>query len=244
MMDILKSHLSDIIILLAWIMTVYIIRKIGKRLESVRKTSFLKSYLVEIGSDVRIYGGLSISCLYLGIFINKYFKGFSPYFLKISSFIILVWLLLLVIALAVQIEEYCKIYITESTMLEIDKRNFLTLIPVVVSIAKILIYIIFVIAFLAILEVDVSPLINIGGIILAALTFAGADTIRSVIFTLKIFLTRKFYVGSRVKMNGNIRGVVTRITIIDTTILSDDGYFQIIDNDKIVTIFVYPESTN
>lgn len=237
-------QINTIILIILWLAAFTVIKYIGKRLERVRKQSLLTAWLIEIGSDIRIYGVMSVSLFFIAEIAELYIKGSRSYIGKFEKILLAVWIELLFVSFVVQSEEYMRIKVTDSiTLLEIDKRNYLTLIPVIISIVKVISYVVVIIICIGFLDVDVRPLINIGTIVIAALTFAGSDTIKSVISTLKIFLTRKYYVGSYVRINGNIKGLVKRITVIDTTVVSDDGVVQIIENDKIVSIFIYPDKS-
>jgi hypothetical protein len=71
--------------------------------------------------------------------------------------------------------------------------------------------------------------------------FAGSETIKDILATLKFFLSRKLYVGSYVKINNFKPGYVTRITIIDTWVesrLNGREITQIIGNGSIHTIVI------
>jgi small-conductance mechanosensitive channel len=162
--------------------------------------------------------------------------------------ILSLWIFVSAIAFIEVSEKYLKNTISASNISDIDRRNYLTLIPVAASIFKILGYCFIALSVLHSLGVDIAPIINIGAIGIGALMFAGSETIKDVLATLKFFLSRKLYVGSYVKINNLKVGYVVRITIIDTWIESqlDSGgkFTQIISNGSIQTILIMEDPKN
>jgi small-conductance mechanosensitive channel len=201
----------------------------------------LSLWLSEIGSDVRIYGLFSSTFVYILSISNIYFKGASKYVFGFTKVIISLWVFLGIIAFIEVSEKYFKNKIIISNMSEIDKRNFLTLIPVSASIFKVISYAFVSLSILSSVGVNIAPILNVGAIALGILMFAGSETIKDILATLKFFLSRKLYVGSYVKINNFKPGYVTRITIIDTWVesrLNGREITQIIGNGSIHTIVI------
>lgn len=236
------TNIKLLSILIAYFVSIFIVKNIGKRLERITRKDLVNLWLSEIGSDVRLYGFASCTVIALGLISNLYFKGLSHSLLIGLKIIISLWVFVGAIALIEVSEKYLKKTIFDSNISEIDKRNYLTLIPVAASIFKIFSYCFIVLSILSSVGVDIAPIINIGAIGIGALMFAGSETIKDVLATLKFFLSRKLYVGSYVKVNNLKVGYVIRITIIDTWIESefDSGvkFTQIIGNGSIQTILI------
>jgi small-conductance mechanosensitive channel len=225
--------------IVSYCFSLFILKKIGKKLERIKGNGFVSLWLSEIGSDVRIYGSLTLTLLFIGIVSATYFKWLLPLLYTLMRILISVWVFIVFVAALEVGEKYLKNDIEHSDISNIDKRNYLTLIPVVASVLKIFSYAVVSLSILASVGVNITPILNVGAIAIAALMFAGSETIKDVIATLKFFITRKLYVGSIVKVNNLRLGKVIRITIIDTTIETEvDGnvYTQIINNGLIHTI--------
>lgn len=239
-MEVLFKNFKLILIIMLYGLSLIFTKKVGKKLERLNRTDLLSLWLVEIGSDIRLYGSLSLSLVALGLIVETYIKGSSRYVFILMELVLSVWIFLIFIAFIETSEKYFKYRILQLNLLEIDKRNYSTLIPVAASILKVLAYATIVLSFLHILGVDIRPILNVGAIGLAALMYAGSETIKDILATLKFFLTRKLYVGSYVKINNFKPGIVVRITIIDTWIESnlDSGgrIIQIVNNGSIQTV--------
>jgi small-conductance mechanosensitive channel len=238
----MNTNYRFIPVIILYLLSLPIIKSVGKRLERITRKDLLSLWLSEIGSDVRLYGFLSSTLISIGIISDMYIDGLYKPLITGIKIIVSLWIFLGLIAFIEVAEKYLKSNIINSNVSEIDKRNYLTLIPVAASIFKVFSYGFISLSVLSSLGVDIAPILNIGAIGLGALMFAGSETIKDILATLKFFLSRKLYVGSYVKINGFKPGYVTRITIIDTWIttkLSDGSeLIQIIGNGSIQTIII------
>ena len=211
--------------------------------------NILTDWLREIKSDIFIFSKLMIFFFGLNpvakILIKNQNKLIDKLTTSVNSILLYTFFLLISIALISVVDTYSERFISNSPRIsEIDKRNFLTAIPILASIVKIFMYACYTILFMSALDIDTRPFLNIGAIILAALSFAGSDTIKSIIYTIKIFMTRRYYVGSILKINDLPIGQVVRITIFDTTIadIENKEHTYIIDNCDIKIIKVIKKS--
>jgi small-conductance mechanosensitive channel len=170
---------------------------------------------------------------------------------KVSA---LFWLVLVAIAFTETAAPHFSRIITRSQMNQIDKRNALTLIPLSASSAKVIIYILAFIFGLGAFGVDISPLLNMSTVAIAIFGFAGAETFKDILASLKIFIDRLYYVGSIVevstdglcKYEGQLKGTITKITLFNTTIqLEKSATFSkslTVANGAIRSIIVYQEN--
>jgi small-conductance mechanosensitive channel len=61
--------------------------------------------------------------------------------------------------------------------------------------------------------IDITPILNIGAATLAIFGFAGQDSLKDILATIKIFWDRILYVGTVVKFPGQKQGIVTSIIL-------------------------------
>jgi small-conductance mechanosensitive channel len=211
-----------------------------KKLESNRRTNIIHRWLNQIASDIKIYGFLEIFFLYVGFIYQNYYKANFNLGLLLAKINLIIFFFLITICWVEVGEQYIKGKIIHLNVSDIDKRNYRTLLPVAASILKLICYCLVFLTILSTLNVDITPILNIGGISLAALMYAGSETIKDFIATLKFFLSRKLYVGAYVKINNLRPGYVIRITIIDTwietTLSNEEKIIQIISNGSIQII--------
>ncbi len=217
-------------------------RIIGTRLGRVRPEGVLRAWLAEIGSDVRWLGmGLGVA-IGLGWALIPYWQ----YTFLVAKF--LVWLqLILFIALSL-VALVSVSAITVSGAVQVnpalnnrDKRNYLTFIPVAASVIKLVLWVCSFVTLLAVNGVDITPILNISAVVLAIFGFAGQDSLKDILSTVKIFTDRILYVGTVIKFPGQKQGTVISITLWNTTIKLDgepESFFVVANRDinKIVII--------
>lgn len=225
------EHWRIVTVSLLWFCLVYVLRKLGKDLERVNRRGLLYIWLAEIGSDIRLYGVITatfVTLAYAANVYSVYLKWLGHISAITARISIVIWAVLIGIAYIETAIPYYAQIINNSLMNQIDKRNMMTLLPIAGSITKVGVYLAAFVFGLGALGFDITPLINLSTVALAILGFAGAETFKDVLNTLKIFIDRLYYVGSYVELSTDgvckydgadtLRGRVTKITLFNTTI--------------------------
>ncbi len=217
-------------------------RVIASYLEKIRPNGILRSWLGEIGSDARWLGfgvGLTIGVGY----------ALAPWWIWVIAIAkLLVWFqLILFVALSlVAFVSGSAIAVSKSVqdnpqLNNRDKTNYLTFIPVASSVVKLVLWVFSFVALLAVNGIDITPILNISAVALAIFGFAGQDSLKDILSTIKIFWDRILYVGTIIKYPGQRQGTVVSITLWNTTIRLDgepETFFVVANRDinKIVIV--------
>jgi|GEM_PF-7072602 small-conductance mechanosensitive channel len=216
---------------------------IGTRLERVTPVNLIHSWLSEIGSDVRWFGFGVGSVAGVAYAITPYWKHtYAIAYFLVTFQIILFSALAMVALVSVGAIALSKIVRNNIQLNNRDKTNYLTFIPVAASIIKLVLWVCGFVILLATNGIDITPILNIGAVTLAIFGFAGQDSLKDILATIKIFWDRILYVGTVVKFPGQKQGTVTSITLWNTTIKIDldgqDAHFIVANRDinKIIVI--------
>lgn len=118
-----------------------------------------------------------------------------------------------------------------------DQINYITAIPLLVSVVKIGFYFIWLMSVLSIFGADVRPFFQGTALVAFIIGLAGQKTIESVFGTLLIFSDKIYRVGSRIKYK-EYTGEVIRITIFRTFIRTTEGHIIAITNNDIGVVTV------
>jgi hypothetical protein len=122
----------------------FFFRRLGNKLQTIRSQRLIFLWLNEIGSDVRLYGFATSLALALSYWANIYAGNFAwaaPLGIAIAKLSLSFWGILSAIAfLEVAQPFYSRVVEQSDIMSAVDKQNILTLIPVLASGLKIVIY--------------------------------------------------------------------------------------------------------
>lgn len=250
----LQSHWRLITAVSFYIAISFILRWLGYRLERIRSRNLLGMWLAEIGSDIRIYGlGTALMALisYSASIYSTFWGWLAGIGRVCAKFLILLWTVLVVIAMIEVSVSYFSRVIELQEINRRDKKNMLTLIPVLGSAVKVVIYALTVLLSVAIFGVDVSPFLNMGAVFVGILGIAGSKTLEDIFNTLKVFIDRIYYVNSDIELffdnASSARGVVSRITLFTTSLelpqRRNDGspLVMVAQNHTIKRVIVYSQ---
>jgi small-conductance mechanosensitive channel len=217
-------------------------RIVASYLEKIRPNGILRSWLGEIGSDARWLGfgvGLTIG---VGYALAPWWSWVTA----IAKFLVWFQVILFVALCLVAFVSVSAVAVSKSVqsspqLNNRDKTNYLTFIPVAASVVKLVMWAFSFVALLAVNGIDITPILNISAVALAIFGFAGQDSLKDILSTIKIFWDRILYVGTVVKYPGQRQGVVTSITLWNTTIKLDgevNAFFVVANRDinKIVVL--------
>jgi small-conductance mechanosensitive channel len=185
---------------------------IGRWMAKRQPVGLIRSWLVEIASDVRWLG--KVIAVTIVIFIpSQNIKALAiatGFILKIS---VLIFGLLLTIAFVEQATTTIRKNLKESSKVsQRDKTNLLTLVPLAASGLKYVIYFCFFVIVLAACGVNILPVLGASAIAFGAIALASQHILQDMISTLSIFTDRLYGHGTIVKFPGNGYGVVDKVT--------------------------------
>ncbi|MBW4666445.1 MAG: mechanosensitive ion channel family protein [Cyanomargarita calcarea GSE-NOS-MK-12-04C] len=210
-------------------------RIVGGRIEKTNPVGVLRSWLAEIGSDLRWLGFGLGATIGLGYAIAPWWGWTFPVAKFFVWFQIILFVALSLVAFVSVSAGFVSRSVQDNPQLNNrDKTNYLTFIPVAASVIKLFVWVFSFVALLAVNGIDITPILNISAVALAIFGFAGQDSLKDILSTIKIFWDRILYVGTVVKYPGQRQGTVTSITLWNTTIRLDgesDAFFIVANRD-------------
>lgn len=223
--ELLQAHWRLITAVSFYIAISFVLRWLGHKLERIRSRQLLGMWFAEIGSDIRVYGVVTsfISLVsYCASIYSVYWGWLASIGQMTAKFLILLWAVLVIIAFVEVSVSFFSRLVEAREMNRRDKQNMLTLIPVLGSAAKVIIYGLTVLLSVAIFGVDISPFLNMGAVFVGVLGIAGSKTLEDIFNTLKVFMDRIYYVNSEVELffenASSAKGKVCRITLFTTSL--------------------------
>ncbi|MFP4528964.1 MAG: mechanosensitive ion channel family protein [Candidatus Kapaibacterium sp.] len=116
------------------------------------------------------------------------------------------------------------------------------IIPLISSVARVIVIIAALMAVLAIWRVDITPVLASAGVASAAIAFAAKDTIANFFGGLSVFLDKPYKIGDYVVLDKDDRGEVVEVGIRSTRIKTRDDILITIPNSIIVNSKIINES--
>lgn len=215
---------------------------LGYRLSRSRSRSLIGLWLKEIGSDIQWLGfGCGVT---LAIdTIAGYWLASYPYTLPALKLQLTIFgLLCAIAAVSVGCSHTERSIDASQTLSEIDKRNYLTLVPLAASVLKIVLYVITTILALASINIDITPFVQASAVVGIVIGIAVQTTLQDLFATLFLFTDRVLYVGDWVRYDDGspFTGRVTRITAMRLFVRSLDGEMLILSNRKLDKVVKLP----
>ena len=221
-----------------WLFTRYATKRVAIFFSRLNGDNIFIEWFHDVSSNIDYIGR------YLGLFpgilyLCNYYGNAT--ILSIAFDIELILLLLLAVVsvnnFLDKFEKY-RIKIVKSND-RLNKRELtfqLTLIPLAISGFKYLVYGGFILASLAILDVDIVPIINAAGIGLVVISFFFKSIFEDIIASAFIFIEGKFFYGNYIRVPP-YEGKVVKITW-SSTYLEKDGKVTIINNRTISNVII------
>lgn len=197
---------------------------LGNRLErlTIRGDRPIRSWLSEIGSDIKWFGSFLGAIWGVVITANFYFPPAVGLAIVASKIAATFFTLLAGIAAVTCINAFILHLINTQNLAANDRRNFLTLLPIATSAIKLALYFLFILLLLASFGINITPFLETGAIAALILGIAGQNILSDMLSTLFIFTDRLFYVGDRLSIlcgdewiDGLVISISLRYTILD-----------------------------
>jgi small-conductance mechanosensitive channel len=220
---------------IAFVMVSLIGSSFGRYFDTKRistNASFLRKWLKQIGSDIYWYSW-SIGICAVAFAISGYWFNPIAFVTPTIGLLTVIFACLLAIAGITIGGEVLEEKIVHNEKLDaIDKRNYLTSLPILASICKLAIYVFTAILLLSCLRINIGPVLGASAIVVVPIAAATVSAISNLLATLTIFLDRVLYHGDRVRI-GDFEGVVIKITAFRTFLMADNGDILCLLNQKL-----------